>query len=107
MICAPLRARGLSVATVRDIKQNLLFAFVYPTKPYDIHLCNAFWTATMTGRDSKGGTLIHEMSHFDVVAGTDDVVYGQTACRQLAQIQPENAIRNADSHEYFAEAGTP
>jgi peptidyl-Lys metalloendopeptidase len=83
------------------------FAFVYPTKPYDIHLCKAFWTATMTGRDSKGGTLIHEMSHFDVVAGTDDVVYGQIACRQLAQTQPENAIRNADSHEYFAEAGTP
>jgi peptidyl-Lys metalloendopeptidase len=83
------------------------FAFVYPTKPYDIHLCKAFWTATMTGRDSKGGTLIHEMSHFDVVAGTDDIVYGQIACRQLAQIQPENAIRNADSHEYFAEAGTP
>ena len=83
------------------------FAFVFPTKPYDIHLCKAFWTATMTGRDSKGGTLIHEMSHFDVVAGTDDVVYGQVACRQLAQLQPENAIRNADSHEYFAEAGTP
>ncbi|HZI67882.1 MAG TPA: M35 family metallo-endopeptidase [Thermoanaerobaculia bacterium] len=83
------------------------FAFVYPTKPYEIHLCNAFWNATMTGRDSKGGTLIHEMSHFNVVAGTDDVVYGQTACRGLADTQPHNAIRNADSHEYFAEAGTP
>jgi peptidyl-Lys metalloendopeptidase len=83
------------------------FAFVYPTKPYGIHLCKAFWTAPMTGRDSKGGTLVHEMSHFDIVAGTDDIVYGQTACRQLADVQPENAIRNADSHEYFAEAGTP
>jgi peptidyl-Lys metalloendopeptidase len=83
------------------------FAFVYPTKPYEIHLCKAFWNAAMTGTDSKGGTLIHEMSHFDVVANSDDVVYGQTACRGLADTQPSNAIRNADSHEYFAEAGTP
>lgn len=83
------------------------FAFVYPTRPYEIHLCKAFWNAAMTGTDSKGGTLVHEMSHFDVVANTDDVVYGQTACRGLADTQPQNAIRNADSHEYFAEAGTP
>lgn len=83
------------------------FAYVFPTKPYEIHLCKAFWNAAMTGTDSKGGTLIHEMSHFDVVANTDDVVYGQTSCRVLAETQPSNAIRNADSHEYFAEAGTP
>ena len=83
------------------------FAFVYPTRPYEIHLCKAFWNAAMTGTDSKGGTLVHEMSHFDVVSNTDDVVYGQTACRGLAETQPQNAIRNADSHEYFAEAGTP
>lgn len=83
------------------------FAFVYPTKPYEIHLCKAFWNAALTGTDSRGGTLVHEMSHFDVVSNTDDVVYGQTACRGLADTQPQNAIRNADSHEYFAEAGTP
>jgi len=87
--------------------ENSSFAYVFPTKPYEIHLCKAFWNAAMTGTDSKGGTLIHEMSHFDVVANTDDVVYGQTNCRGLADTQPSNAIRNADSHEYFAEAGTP
>ena len=43
------------------------------------------------------------MSHFNVVAGTDDVVYGQTACRSLAQSDPAGARNNADSHEYFAE----
>jgi len=83
------------------------FAFVYPTRPYEIHLCKAFWNAPMTGTDSKGGTLVHEMSHFDVVANTDDLVYGQVACRQMADTRPQDAIRNADSHEYFAEAGTP
>lgn len=81
------------------------YAYVYPTRPYEIHLCNAFWSAPATGTDSKAGTLIHEMSHFGVVASTNDYAYGQTACRKLANKQPRKAIANADSHEYFAEAG--
>ncbi|WP_374567820.1 M35 family metallo-endopeptidase [Ideonella sp.] len=79
------------------------YAYVYPNQPYKIYLCNAFWSAPMTGTDSKGGTLIHEMSHFDVVANTDDNAYGQTAARQLAKTNPKAATENADSHEYFAE----
>jgi peptidyl-Lys metalloendopeptidase len=57
----------------------------------------------MTGTDSKGGTLVHEMSHFTVVAGTDDLAYGQQAAAQLAISDPNKAINNADSHEYFGE----
>lgn len=83
-------------------KQNY-YAYVYSNQPYTIYLCKVFWTAPATGTDSKAGTLIHEMSHFDVVAGTDDVVYGQTAARNLASSDPNLAITNADSHEYFAE----
>ena len=75
-----------------------------PTKPYEIHLCSAFWDAPLTGTDSQGGTLVHEMSHFDVVAGTrgQNGVW-QVDCRQLAKDNPTDAIDNADSHEYFAE----
>jgi peptidyl-Lys metalloendopeptidase len=79
------------------------YAYVYANSPYEIHLCNAFWPAPMTGTDSKAGTIIHETSHFTVVAGTDDHVYGQPACRNLANSNPDDAIDNADSHEYFAE----
>jgi len=79
------------------------YAYVYPTRPYVIYLCKAFWTAPLAGTDSQGGTLIHEMSHFDVVASTDDFVYGQTGARSLAITNPFNAIMNADNHEYFAE----
>lgn len=79
------------------------FAYVYPTKPYTIHVCGAFWQAAVSGTDSKGGTLVHEMSHFNVIAGTNDHVYGQTAARNLAQTNPSQAIDNADNHEYFAE----
>jgi peptidyl-Lys metalloendopeptidase len=79
------------------------YAYVYPTQPYRIYVCNAFWSAPMTGTDSKGGTLVHEMSHFNVVAGTDDHVYGQSGAASLAISDPNRAVDNADSHEYFAE----
>ncbi|MGO1071743.1 M35 family metallo-endopeptidase [Lysobacter sp. CA199] len=79
------------------------YAYVYPNQPYQIYVCNAFWNAPLTGTDSKAGTLIHEMSHFTVVAGTDDHVYGQSGARNLANTNPTNALDNADNHEYFAE----
>jgi peptidyl-Lys metalloendopeptidase len=79
------------------------YAYVYPTQPYKVYLCRAFWNAPLTGTDSKGGTIIHELSHFNVIAGTDDYAYGQTAAKQLAISNPAQARYNADSHEYFAE----
>lgn len=79
------------------------YAYVYPTRPYEIFVCRAFWSAPLTGTDSKGGTLIHEMSHFNAVAGTDDHVYGQSGARNLAASNPDQALDNADNHEYFAE----
>ena len=79
------------------------YAHVFPTRPYEIFLCNLFWTAPLIGTDSQAGTIIHELSHFNVVAGTDDNAYGQVACRQLAIDNPIDATDNADSHEYFAE----
>jgi peptidyl-Lys metalloendopeptidase len=79
------------------------YAYVYPTRPYEIFVCRVFWTAPLTGTDSKAGTLIHETSHFNVVAGTDDHVYGQAGAKSLAISDPAAAIDNADSHEYFAE----
>lgn len=79
------------------------YAYVYPTQPYTIYLCNAFWNAPSTGTDSKAGTLVHEMSHFNVIAATDDWAYGQSAAKNLARTNPTRAVDNADSHEYFAE----
>ncbi len=79
------------------------YAYVYPTQPYKVYLCRAFWTAPLTGTDSKGGTLIHELSHFNVIAGTQDNAYGQSAAKALAISNPQQARDNADSHEYFSE----
>jgi len=79
------------------------YAYVYRYSPYTVYLCNAFWTAPATGTDSKAGVIIHEVSHFAVVANTNDHVYGQTGSRNLAISDPAKAIDNADSYEYFTE----
>ncbi|SFN26004.1 M35 family metallo-endopeptidase [Dokdonella immobilis] len=79
------------------------YAYVYPTQPYKVYLCGAFWSAPNTGTDSRAGTLVHETSHFNVVASTKDNAYGQTAAHNLALSNPAKAVANADSHEYFAE----
>jgi peptidyl-Lys metalloendopeptidase len=79
------------------------YAYVYPDQPYTVYLCGAYWQAPANGTDSKAGTLVHETSHFTVVAGTGDHVYGQTGAHNLAGSDPASAIDNADNHEYFAE----
>jgi peptidyl-Lys metalloendopeptidase len=84
-------------------KDTGTYAYVYPTQPYKIYVCGAFWSAPMTGTDSKGGTLVHEMMHFNVIASTDDWAYGQSAAQSLAKSNPTKALDNSDNHEYFAE----
>jgi len=90
-----------------DKPAETAYAYVYPTQPYKIYLGQAFWAAPLTGTDSKAGAIVHETSHFIVVASTDDHVYGQAGCRALAISNPANATDNADSHEYFAENNPP
>ncbi|KEP51998.1 deuterolysin metalloprotease (M35) family containing protein [Rhizoctonia solani 123E] len=79
------------------------FAYVNPDSPGKINLCGQFWSAPNTGADSRAGTIVHENSHFTVNGGTEDHVYGQGAAKSLAQSDPDQAINNADNHEYFAE----
>lgn len=96
---------ALSTKTITfhcDCDENY-YAYVYPNKPYHIYICNLFWSAPAQGTDSQAGTIIHEVSHFKVVAGTKDHAYGHTNCKNLANNDPAKAIQNADSHEYFAE----
>ncbi len=79
------------------------YAYVYPSRPYDIFLCPEFRRANVDGTDSRAGTIIHELSHFTVLADTDDHVYSQRGAQSLANSDPDKAIGNADNHEYFAE----
>ena len=49
--------------------------------------------------------MVSQASHFTVNGGTLDYVYGESNAQSLAQSNPDEAIFNADNHEYFAEAG--
>lgn len=80
------------------------YAYVYPTKPYTIYVCKAFWSASPDRHpDTQAGTLIHEMSHFNATAATDDWAYGTANAKSFANTDPAKATTNADNHEYFAE----
>lgn len=69
--------------------------------------------ATTTGTNSIGGVLVHELSHH--VCDTEDIAlpagspnagnkcYGQGNCRWLAANVPGDAIKNADTYEYYFE----
>ncbi len=80
-----------------------IYAFVYPAFPYSITLCPEFRNAPPNGENSRAGTIIHEISHFTVVADTDDHAYSHQGTQALAISSPNLAVANADSHEYFAE----
>ncbi len=78
-------------------------AYVYTNDPFRIYLCDDFWNIPLSGTNSQAGVVIHEMSHFDITAATDDHVYGVEESFTLAQENPSNAASNADNFEYFAE----
>ncbi|KAF8637904.1 hypothetical protein AX17_002527 [Amanita inopinata Kibby_2008] len=82
---------------------SMVYAYVNPNEYGAVYLCGAFWSAPLTGTDSKAGTLIHEASHFTRNGGTGDYAYGQRPAIQLAREMADEAVMNADSHEYFAE----
>jgi len=86
--------------------QNNVFAYVFPDQPFVINLCGAFWAAPLSGVDSRSGTIIHEMAHFDVVGAANDVfpeVYGTEGALALAILNPTHAVNNAENCGYFAE----
>lgn len=80
------------------------FAYVRSTdKTRTVYIDKAFHNAPATGKDSKAGAISHEMSHFDSVGGTEDYQYGPSKCKKLAEKDPDKALENADSFEYYLE----
>jgi peptidyl-Lys metalloendopeptidase len=94
---AALEARG-TIAAVHSPSNGIV------ETPYHVHLCEAYFNLNATGMDSRPGTILHEMAHFDIVNGTHDHCYGATTCSTMAASDPEKAIRNSDNYQYFAES---
>jgi len=100
-----IRARGTFGLNCDDMAN--VYAYVYPsdTVNYNIYFCDAFWRAPeSSGYDTKAGTIIHELSHFNNIGATQDYAYGTAAARNLASSNPARAIANADNYEYFNES---
>lgn len=107
-------ARNLMRERLRKMRAKLLeeelvvgsdedkYAHVWPLGN-TVNLDGHFWTAPRTGEDSRAGTVVHETSHFWSAGGTRDHAYGRTKCRALASEDPDKAINNADSNEYWME----
>lgn len=89
------------------------YANVLADQPYRVNLCSAFFAQpSMQGivpgsgefdNVTREGTIIHEISHFEVVSGTEDHCYTRSVCPGMARTDPNLAIENADSFQYFAE----
>lgn len=77
-----------------------VYAYVYPNDPQlTVYLCGAFWSQP----SERANTVVHEMSHFNVIAGTQDYAYGRTPCKNLANNNPYQASHNADNVCYFSD----
>lgn len=89
------------------------YAFVDPDEPYDVMLCDSFFVmetmkdlsadSVAKGNGTRAGTLVHEITHFSVVASTDDICYSREDCTDMAIDAPLDALMNADSYQYFVE----
>ncbi|KAL9964465.1 hypothetical protein ACROYT_G028111 [Oculina patagonica] len=71
-----------------------------------LYLCPLYESfPSLLGYDSKMGTIVHELSH--ALAYTDDIVYGISACKWLAQEHPSDAANNADNYQFFVTTSFP
>jgi peptidyl-Lys metalloendopeptidase len=77
-------------------------AYTSADSPDTISLCEGYWLLPPDGTRSQASIIIHEVSHFADVADTDDYAYWYNDCRNLASIDPDKAVKNADSYEYYA-----
>ena len=89
------------------------YAYVYGDEPYNIYLCPRFFHLPEIGslrpgslfsdNGTRAGTIIHELSHFDITGQTKDHCYTRRLCLAFAESDPVLAVNNADSFQYFAE----
>jgi len=88
------------------------YANVSPDAPFLIYICPDYFElpelANVVDIESeeygtRDGALVHEMTHFDVLAATEDGCYGRSQCAFFAESQPRRAYDNADAYEYFVE----
>ena len=118
-IAAGLRSGAVTARCARVNPQDCdvgTYAYVYGDEAYFLNICPAFFRQPLmsflrpgterSDNGSKAGTIVHEISHFAVVASTEDHCYSRSLCQDMAERSPALAIENADSYQYFVEDTT-
>lgn len=125
----PKKTKGMTASQYQDALDdyNSEFAYVNPDRRGGkhemlVHLGPEFATADDT---TRAGTMIHEVSHFFSVGGTDDVessflgmrvskkgdktvtMYGYSRAERLSMKGSKDALNNADNFEFFIERQDP
>ncbi len=92
-----------------DAGTNRTIAYVYRSRTSEIFLCEGFFNMPRSGGDSQASVIVHEISHFNDTANTDDgpngvngANYGQSAAVGLAITNPDRAVGTASNYQYFA-----
>ena len=108
--------RVICLNTSDDGCEDDTYAFVYPDEAFVLNICPKYFDLPSMISDApdseamengtREGTILHEVSHFLRVAGTDDVWYSRSTSAEEAQTDPRSAVRNADTFQYFAEDTT-
>lgn len=110
---AELNIHNVCVNTGLDGCKGDTYAYIYRSEAWTIHYCRPFFglpsvlgispSSSALEYGTIEGTIIHELSHFDQTAGTEDFCYSRTDCARMAQRDPNSARRNADSLQYYSE----
>lgn len=115
-VVAAIRSGGVTAQCVSggmDGCEGGTYAWVYAGEPYLLHLCPQFFNlpplvalqpgARSSDNGTREGTIVHEMTHFQRVAGTEDHCYSRRECADMARRDSARAVDNADSYQYFTE----
>ena len=96
-----LTEKNFSIIQDEKYRKDRTAAAYHEDKTRTFFLGDLFWKTGMAGKDSKPGCIIHELSHFEDIGRTEDVIYGEVDCLILANDDSKGALRNADSFEFF------
>jgi len=100
-VCKDLRASDFELDIKSEDKK--LIGYVYKIKGSrpKIYLGIRFWEIGNDSEKSRGGVVIHELSHLKDIGKTEDTTYGRNDSLKLATLYPDEALYNADSFEFF------
>ena len=98
---------SITCGCTAQAETNKVRAYAIVKEPYKVFLCTGFFslhTDPKKGFETRGGVMLHEVSHFGIVNDNVDYQYGVSPARALAAANPDKAIRTANNHQFFAEA---